>query len=298
MNENVFITCALTGAGDTAGLSPHVPVSPRQIAASGLEAAEAGAAILHIHVREPETGKASRNLAYYREVVERIRDANPDVILNLTGGMGGDLVLGATDPLAFRDGTDLVGPEERVEHILELKPEICSVDCGSMNFDDLIYLTTPTYLRRIGALIREAGVKPELEVFDTGHVRLARQLIDEGSLEEPALFQLCLGIKWGAEASTDGMKALRDMLPSDARWAAFGLGRQQMPMVAQAVIMGGNVRVGLEDNLYLSKGKPATNAQLVARAVEIVELLGAGVMGPKDTRAMLGLRPGNALEAA
>lgn len=297
MNENVFITCALTGAGDTAGASPHVPVTPKQIADSGLEAAKAGAAVLHIHVRDPETGKPSRDLACYREVVERIRDANPDVILNLTGGMGGDVVLGSPNPLEFQEGTDLVGPEERIEHILELKPEICSVDCGSVNFGDLIYLTTPSYLRRIGALIREAGVKPELEVFDTGHVRLARKLIGEGSLEEPVLFQLCLGINWGAEASADGMKALRDMLPHGARWAAFGLGRQQMPMVAQAAIMGGNVRVGLEDNLYLAKGQLATNAQLVSRAAQIVELLGSNILGPKDTRALLGLRRSSTPEA-
>ncbi len=291
MNHEVFITCALTGAGDTVGKSPHLPISPKEIAESGLAAAAAGAAILHIHVRDPATGKPSRSLPLYREVVDRIRDVNPDVILNLTGGMGGDVVLGAGDPREFGPGTDLVGPEERIEHILDLKPEMCSFDCGSLNFDDLLYLTTPTYLRRMARLIGEAGVHPEIEVFDTGHVRLARQLITEGLFAEPYLFQLCLGIRWGAEASTAGMKALHDMLPPGATWAGFGLGRAQMPMVAQAAIMGGHVRVGLEDNLFLEKGVPATNAQLVERARCIVELLGARVLAPSEVRTRLSLRP-------
>ena len=290
MNENVFITCALTGAGLTAGKNPHLPVSPKEIAESGIAAAAAGAAILHIHVREPDTGLPSRRLDLYREVVDRIRNANPDVILNLTGGMGGDVVLGTADPKEFGPGTDLVAAEERIEHILELKPEICSLDCGSLNFEDLLYLTTPTYLRRMAKLIREANVRPEIEVFDTGHVRLARQLIAEKLFAEPYLFQLCLGIRWGAEASADGMKALRDMLPADAIWSGFGLGRAQMPMVAQAVIMGGNVRVGLEDNLFLAKGVPATNAQLVERGRRIVELLGSQVVGPSEVRKRLSLR--------
>jgi uncharacterized protein (DUF849 family) len=287
MNNSVFITCALTGAGDTYGKSPHLPVTPKEIADSGLEAAAAGAAILHIHVRDPQTGKPSRSLEYYREVVARIRDRNSDVLLNLTGGMGGDVTLGAEDPKDFGPGTDLVGPVERIEHILELKPEICSFDCGSLNFEDLLYLTTPTYLRKMATLIRQAGVHPEIEVFDTGHIRLARQLISEGLFKEPYLFQLCLGIRWGADASADGMKAMKDMLPANSIWAGFGLGRAQMPMVAQAVIMGGNVRVGLEDNLFLSKGQPATNAQLVSRAVQIIELLGAEVIKPDAVRRSL-----------
>jgi uncharacterized protein (DUF849 family) len=291
VNENVFITCALTGAGLTAGKTAHVPVTPKEIAESGIAAAEAGAAILHIHVRDPTTGLPSRRLEYYREVVTRIRDAKPEVILNLTGGMGGDVVLGADDPMDFGPGTDLVGAEERIEHILELKPEICSFDCGSLNFDDLLYVTTPSYLRRMAKLIREAAVHPEIEVFDTGHVRLAKQLIAEGLFAEPYLFQLCLGIRWGAEASTDGMKALRDMLPPNVIWSAFGLGRAQMPMAAQAVIMGGHIRVGLEDNLFLERGVPATNAQLVERARRIVELLGARVLGPTDVRKVLRQRP-------
>ena len=290
MNESVFITCALTGAGLTAGKTPHVPVTPKEIADSGIAAADAGAAILHVHVRDPATGLPSRRLEYYREVVNRIRDARPDVLLNLTGGMGGDVMLGADDPRDFGPGTDLVGAEERIEHILELKPEICSFDCGSLNFDDLLYLTTPTYLRRMAKLIREASVHPEIEVFDTGHVRLAKQLIAEGLFAEPYLFQLCLGIRWGAEASTDGMKALHDMLPPNVVWSGFGLGRSQMPMVAQAVIMGGHVRVGLEDNLFLGKGVPATNAQLVERSRQIIELLGGRVIGPADVCKLLHLR--------
>lgn len=292
MNEEVFVTCALTGAGDTVKRSPHVPVTPEQIARAGLDAAKAGASILHIHVRDPETGAPSRRVDLYREVVERIREENQAVILNLTGGMGGDITLGEKAPLPPGPGTDLVGPEERIEHIVALRPEICSLDCGSLNFDDLLYLTTPTYLRRMAKPIRELGIRPEIEVFDTGHIRFARQLIAEGLIPEPPLFQLCLGIKWAAEASTRGMKAMQELLPPNAIWAGFGLGRMQMPMVAQAVLLGGNVRVGLEDNLYLDRGVPATNAQLVERAVKIVELLGARVLSPAETRTKLGLRTG------
>lgn len=290
MNEEVFITCALTGAGDTVKKSPHVPITPEQIARAGLEAAKAGASILHIHVRDPESGAPSRRVDLYREVVERIREENDEVILNLTGGMGGDMRLGDEKPLPPGPGTDLVGPEERIEHIVALRPEICSLDCGSLNFDDLLYLTTPTYLRRMAKAIRDLGIRPEIEVFDTGHIHLARQLIDEGLIAEPPLFQLCLGIKWAAEASTRGMKAMQELLPPGAIWAGFGLGRMQMPMVAQAVLLGGNVRVGLEDNLYLERGVLATNAQLVERAAKIIELLGARVLSPAETRAKLCLR--------
>ncbi|MEJ1158903.1 3-keto-5-aminohexanoate cleavage protein [Prosthecomicrobium sp. N25] len=289
MSRNVFITCALTGAGDTVGRSPHVPITPKQIAESGLDAAAAGASILHIHVRNPETGQPSRDLALYREVVARIREKNDDVILNLTGGMGGDIVFGDDDPFPTLPGTDFVGPAGRMEHILDLKPEMCSLDCGSLNFDEMVYAAKPSWLRRMARSMRGAGVKPELECFEIGHVRMARQLIEEGLIDAPPLFQLCLGVKWAADASPRTMMALVDMLPVGALWAGFGLGSMQMQMVAQAVLLGGHVRVGLEDNLFLSKGVFATNAQLVERAAAIVTILGATVADPTATRAVLGL---------
>ena len=295
MNREVFISCALTGAGDTVGRTPHVPVTPAEIAESGLAAAAAGASILHIHVREPGTGKPSRDLVLYREVVERIRDANDEVILNLTGGMGGDLLFGDADPMDLQPGTDFVAAEERIAHILELRPEICSLDCGSLNFGDLVYATTPSWLRRMAGLIREAGVKPELEVFEIGHLRMANQLIAEGLIAAPPLFQLCLGIRWAADASPRTMAFMADMLPPGAVWAGFGLGAAQFPMMAQAVLLGGHVRVGLEDNLLLRPGVPATNAELVSQAVRVIEALGAEVIGPDATREKLTLpkeRPG------
>ena len=290
-SEAVFITCAVTGSGDSVRKSPHVPVTPAQIAAAALESHAAGAAIVHIHVRDPASDAPSRDTALYREVVERIRARNTEVILNLTGGMGGDLVLGPGEtPLNFGKGTDLVGPRERVSHIIELLPEIGSLDCGSLNFDEALYATTPRYLREIAAAYRAGGVRPEIEVFELGHIELARQLISEGLIPQPALFQLCLGIKYGAPATTHSMLAMRDALPGEALWSAFGVGRLQMPMVAQAVLLGGNVRVGLEDNLYLEKGLLATNAQLVERAVSIVEHLGARVLSSAEARSRLGLR--------
>ena len=289
MTPEVFISCALTGAGDTVGRSPHVPVTPAQIADSGLAAAAAGASILHIHVRDPASGKPSRDLALYREVVARIRDANDSVILNLTGGMGGDLIFGAADPLALHPDSDFVTPEARIAHILELRPEICSLDCGSLNFGDMVYATTPTWLRRMAGLIRDAGVKPELEVFEIGHLRMANQLIAEGLIAAPPMFQLCLGIRWAADASPRTMAFMADMLPPGAVWAGFGLGAAQFPMAAQAVLLGGHVRVGLEDNLFLRRGVPATNADLVTRAVRVIEALGAEVAGPDATRSKLQL---------
>lgn len=290
-SEAVFITCAVTGSGDSVRKSPHVPVTPGEIAAAALEAHAAGAAIVHIHVRDPASGAPSRELALYREVLERIRSKNTAVILNLTGGMGGDLMLGPDEaPLRFGKGTDFVGPHERVAHILELLPEIGSLDCGSLNFDEALYGTTPRYLRQIAAEFRARAVRPEIEVFELGHIELARQLLSEGLIAPPALFQLCLGIRYGAPATAQAMLAMRDALPPGVLWSAFGVGRLQMPMVAQAVLLGGNVRVGLEDNLYLDRGVLATNAQLVERAVRIVELLGVRVLSAAETRARLMLR--------
>jgi uncharacterized protein (DUF849 family) len=286
----VFITCAVTGSADSVRKNPHVPVTPAQIAASALEAHAAGAAIVHLHVRDPQSGLASRDPALFREVVDTIRSRNRSVILNLTGGMGGDLVLGPEHaPLALGTGTDFVGPHERIAHVLDLLPEIGSLDCGSLNFDELIYGTTPGFLRTMARAYQQKNVRPELEVFELGHIELAKQLLAEGLIDRPALFQLCLGIKYGAPATSEAMIAMRDALPPGSHWSAFGLGRMQMPMVAQAVLLGGNVRVGLEDNLYLGKGIPATNAQLVERARAIIELLGARVLTAPETRERLGI---------
>jgi uncharacterized protein (DUF849 family) len=290
MNEAVFLTCAVTGSGDSAAKSPHVPVTPAQIAASALEAHRAGAAIVHLHVRDPKTGKASRDAALFRELYERVREQSAEVIINLTGGMGGDLLFGAADrPLDFSPGTDFVGPAERVAHIVELRPEIGTLDCGSLNFDESLYGTTPSFLRHMARAYKEKGVRPEIEVFELGHIELARELMKEGVLDSSALFQLCLGVRFGAPATPAAMLAMQSALPPGVVWSAFGVGRMQMPMVAQTVLLGGNPRVGLEDNLYLGKGVLATNGQLVERAARIVESLGARVLSAAETRAQLGL---------
>jgi len=294
VNYEVMVTCAVTGAGDTTDRHPGVPVTPEQIATAAIDAAKAGAAIAHVHVRDPETGKGSRDPELFKDVVDRIRSSDTDVVINLTAGMGGDWVPSADDPAMPGPGSDMIGPRERLSHVEDLLPEICSLDCGTMNFGNgsEIYISTPAYLREMAELIKSWGVKPELEVFDLGHVRLAKQLVVEGLIAEPPLFQICLGIPWGADSTVDGMKAMRDELPADAVWAGFGISRMQMPMAAVAVAMGGNVRVGLEDNLFLDRGIPATNAQLVERAIEIVERMGAKVLSPAEARARLGLRGG------
>jgi uncharacterized protein (DUF849 family) len=292
MNFEVFISCAVTGAGDTVAKHPAIPVTPKQIADAALEAARAGAAIAHCHVRDPETGVGSRDPAFYREVVERIRESDTDVIINLTSGMGGDLAIGhGESPMDFGNNSDLVGPMTRLAHVDELLPDICSLDCGSLNFGDgnMIYVSTPEMLRAGAKHIQSLGVKPELECFDTGHLWFAKKMIEEGLIDSPPMFQLCHGIPWGAPANTATMKAMVENLPDDAVWAGFGIGRMQMPMVAQAVLLGGNVRVGLEDNLYLDKGVYASNADLVERAATIVTLMGAKVLSPDEARAKIGL---------
>ena len=293
MNPKVIITCALTGAGDTVDKHPAIPVTPTQIAAAAVEAAKAGATVVHCHVRDPDTGKGSRDPALYREVVARIRDSGVDIIVNLTAGMGGDLEIGAGEtPLAFGPATDLVGPLARLVHVEELLPDICTLDCGTLNFGDgdTIYVSTPAALRAGAKRITELGVKAELEIFDTGHLWFANQMIKEGLLRDP-LFQLCLGIPWGAPADTTTMKAMVDNLPSGATWAAFGIGRMQMPMAAQAVLLGGHVRVGLEDNLWLDKGVPASNGSLVERVIKLIECMGAQPMSPAAGRVKMGLKP-------
>ncbi len=290
MNREVIITCAVTGSGDTVGKNPAIPVTPEAIATSALEAAKAGAAVVHLHVRDVKTGKGSRDLNLYREIVSRIRESDVDVVINLTTGMGGDFYPGKVDPAVAGPGTDFVPPEERVRHVEELRPEICSLDCGTMNFGSALMVNAPDHLRVMAKCIQKCGVKPEIEVFELGHIWLAKQLIKEGLIDEPPLFQICLGIPWGAEADSGTMLHMRDMLPAGSHWVGFGISRMEFPMVAQSILFGGHVRVGLEDNLYLEKGVLASNTQLVERAVTIVKTLGARVLGPEESRERLGLK--------
>ena len=297
MNWEVFVTCAVTGAGDTVARSGHVPVTPAQIADSAIAAARAGAAVAHIHVRDPDTGKGARDPQLYREVVERVRAADVDVVLNLTAGMGGDLVLGGperplpTDP----DGTDMAGAAERLAHVAELRPEICTLDCGTMNFaagGDYIMANTPAMLRAMAEQVRALGVKPELEVFDTGHLVFVEELIRDGLIDDPPLIQLCMGIPYGAPDDPTTLLALVQRLPANAVFSAFSIGRMQLPYAALAPIVGGNVRVGLEDNLFLERGRLATNAELVERAVTTLEALNVRVLGSGEVRERLALQRG------
>jgi len=293
MNWEAFVTCAVTGVGETVGRSDRVPVTPEQIADAAIEAAHAGAAVVHIHVRDPDTGGPARDVALYRDVVERIRASDVDVVLNLTAGMGGDLVLGGVEsPLPPNaDGTDMAGATERLEHVRELMPEICTLDCGTMNFaeGDYVMTNTPSMLREMARQIRELGVRPEIEIFDTGHLVFAKELIAEGLVEEPALFQLCLGIPYGAPADPLTLLSLVQNLPESCIFTAFAIGRMQLPYVAMAVLAGGNVRVGLEDNIWLAKGVKATNGGLVERAVTILEAMNVRVLGPSEVRDQLEL---------
>jgi uncharacterized protein (DUF849 family) len=293
MNPKVIITCAITGAGDTVGKHPAIPVTPEQIATSALEAAQAGAAVVHCHVRDPKTGKSSRAVSLYREVIQRIRAENKEVVINLTAGMGSDLEVGDDEhPLPIvKEKSDLVGPVERLLHVAELRPDICTLDCGSLNYGDgnFLLVQTPSQLRTQAKLIQSYGVKPELECFDTGNVWFAKQLCNEGLISGKPLFQLCLGIPWGAPYSSETMAYQKSLLPPDAVWAAFGIGRNEFPAVAQAVLLGGHVRVGLEDNLWLEKGVYASNGTLVEKATKIIRLLGADVASPHEARALLSL---------
>ncbi|MHA6325837.1 beta-keto acid cleavage family enzyme [Roseivivax sp. CAU 1753] len=293
MNRDVFITCAVTGSGGTQDKSRHVPRSPAEIAASAIDAARAGAAIVHCHVRDPDTGAPSRRLDLYREVTQRIREADVDVVLNLTAGMGGDMVFGSTEaPLPVNAAaTDMIGAAERMAHVAQCLPEICTLDCGTMNFSEADYVmtNTPGMLRAMGQMMTDLGVRPEIEAFDTGHLWFARELVREGVLTSPALVQLCMGVPWGAPNDLNTFMAMVNNVPPDWTWSAFSLGRDQMPYVAASVLAGGHVRVGLEDNLFLDRGVLATNAQLVERAVGIVEGMGARVIGPEAVRERLGL---------
>lgn len=294
MNRDVFITCPVTGSGATQDRSPHVPRTPKEIAYSAIEAAKAGAAVVHCHVRDPESGKPARRVELYREVTERIRESDTDVVINLTAGMGGDLILGPPDaPLPLVDsGTDMATAAERVEHVAECLPEICTLDCGTMNFAEADYVmtNTPGMLRAMGQMMTDLGVRVEIEAFDTGHLWFAKQLADEGVIKSPVLVQLCMGVPWGAPDDLHTFMAMVNNVPEDWHFSAFSLGRNEMPYVAAAVLAGGNVRVGLEDNLYLEKGVLATNAQLVERAVQIIENMGATVMTPAKVREKLELQ--------
>jgi uncharacterized protein (DUF849 family) len=290
MARPVIITCAVTGGAPSTKLSPHVPVTPEQIANECIAAAKAGAAIAHIHVREPETGGASMEKKYYKEVVDRIRQNGVEVLINLTTGPGASYTPSPEDPRRATPGSTISAPARRVEHVLELKPDLCSLDVATMNFGDYVFMNIPAHLKEMAQMINESGVKPELEVFDVGHVRLANDLIAKGFLKTPALFQLCLGIAWGAPATTEAMTLMRNMLPEGSLWAAFGISRHEFAMAAQAVILGGHVRVGLEDNLYLEQGKLSPgNAPLVQRATEIISAIGERPATVKEARAILGL---------
>lgn len=289
--SKVVISCAVTGGADSAHLSPYVPVTPAQIAAEVLAARAAGAAVAHIHVRDPATGKPSRDLALYRETVARIRDAGNDVLINLTTGPGARVVPNDEDPTRLGEGSNLVSPEERVAHVLELRPDLCSLDIATMNFGKHAMVNVPRHVEAMARLIRDAGVKPELEVFDLGHVALAARMVEEGHFAGRPFLQLCLGIPWGAPATAEAMLAMRGGLPPGAVWSAFGISRHEFPMVAQAVVLGGHVRVGLEDNLYLERGVLAPgNAALVERAVTLVRAIGSTVATPAEARALLGVR--------
>jgi uncharacterized protein (DUF849 family) len=293
MNREVFITCAVTGAGDTVSKSSHVPVTPKQIAESAIEAAKAGAAVAHCHVRDPDTGAPARRLDLYREVTDRIRSADIDVVLNLTAGMGGDLVFGNVEsPFPVNEkGTDMAGATERVAHVAECLPEICTLDCGTMNFSlgDYVMTNTPSMLREMARQMTALGVRPEIEAFDTGHLWFAKQLAEEGLIEDPVLIQLCMGIPWGAPDDLNTFMAMVNNVPSNWTFSAFSIGRNAMAYPAAAILAGGNVRVGLEDNLYVGKGQLATNAQLVEKAVSVVESMGAKIIGPEEVRRKLKL---------
>ncbi|OHV82413.1 3-keto-5-aminohexanoate cleavage protein [Ensifer sp. LCM 4579] len=293
MNREVFITCAVTGSGDTVSKSSHVPVTPKQIAEAAIEAAKAGAAIVHCHVRDPQTGAPARRIDLYREVTDRIRSADVDVVLNLTAGMGGDLVFGNVEsPLPVNaQGTDMAGASERVAHVAECLPEICTLDCGTMNFSlgDYVMTNTPSMLREMARQMTALGVRPEIEAFDTGHLWFAKQLAEEGLIEDPVLIQLCMGIPWGAPDDLNTFMAMVNNVPANWTFSAFSIGRNAMAYPAAAILAGGNVRVGLEDNLYVAKGELATNAQLVEKAVSVIEGMGAKIIGPEEVREKLKL---------
>ena len=291
INYEEIGTCAVTGAGDTVDKHPAIPVTPEQVANAAIEAADAGAAIVHIHVRDPKTGAGSRDIELFRQSVDRVRASGRDVLINLTAGMGGDLVVDDDDPATPAPCSDLVNAQTLMAHVEALRPDIASLDCGSINFsdDNVIYVQTPNMLRTMATRYREIGVKPELEVFDLGHLRFANQMVQEGLLDDPPMYQICLGIPWGADATTATMATMASQVPAHAVWSGFGISRMQMPMVAQAMLLGGNVRVGLEDTLYLERGVHASNGELVSKAIRIIKELGGRACAVDEARHKLGL---------
>ncbi len=291
--SSVFITCAVTGSGDTVGKSDKVPYTPEAIAADCIAAAKAGAAVVHIHVRAPETGAPSREVEYYAEVVDRIRASDVDPVINLTAGMGGDVTFGSVEsPLPLAEaGTDMVGASERLDHVRKILPEICTIDCGSMNFGegDYVMTNTPSILAEMARQVQELGVRPELEVFDTGHLWQAKSLVEQGLIVDPIMVQLCMGIPWGAPPDLNTFMAMVNNIPDSWTFSAFSIGRKQLQYVALAAIAGGNVRVGLEDNLYLDRGQLATNRDLVERAVDILSGMNFDIMTPAEVREKMQL---------
>lgn len=290
MTRKVMLTAAITGAGDTVEKNGNVPVTPKEIADSAIAAAKAGATVAHLHVRDPETGGISHDTELFREAVRLIRESDQDVVINLTSGGGGDFIPDLSNPYQAGEGSDMQTPEERHEPVGALLPEMCTLDCGSVNFGDEVYLSPADWLRAQAKLVKDAGVKPELECFDSGHIAFAKQLIKEELIEGEPLFQFCLGIPWGAENDAETIEYFKTRIPENAHWSAFGIGRMQLPTVEEAAKRGGNVRVGLEDNLYVSKGVKATNEALVERAVEILKEQDIEPMTPQEARELYNLR--------
>jgi uncharacterized protein (DUF849 family) len=291
MADKTFITCAITGNITRPDQTPHLPITPEHIANECLAAAGEGAAAVHIHVRDPATGKPSNDVGHYREVMERIRKRDTKLIINLTTGPGGRFVPSTDDPKVYAPGTTLKPPLERVRHVVELKPDICSLDLNTMNSGADVVINTPTNVRKMAKAMKDAGVMPELEVFDSGDMNLARDMLADGSLDGPGLYTIVMGVKYGFASIPETLFYARSLLPPGAIWSAFGIGRAEFPMLAQTWLLGGNVRVGLEDNIYLSKGVLAkSNADLVAKARRVLDDLGASVANASEARAMLGLR--------
>ncbi|MDV2581828.1 3-keto-5-aminohexanoate cleavage protein [Alkalibacillus haloalkaliphilus] len=289
MAQKVMLTAAVTGAGDTTEKNQNVPVTPKEIAESAIESAKAGATVAHVHARDPKTGGISHDVEHYREIVDRIREADTDVVINITSGGGGDFIPSLDTPAAGGEGTDIQTPQERHKPVGELLPEMCTLDCGSTNFGNMIYMSPTDWLREQAQLVKDSGVKPELECFDTGHLRFANQLVAEGLIADDPMYQFCLGIPWGAEADVETISYMKGRIPENAHWSAFGIGRMQLPMVTQTALLGGNVRVGLEDNIYLKKGVPATNEQLVDQAVKQLNSNNIEVMTPQEAREQYNL---------
>ncbi|HUP29270.1 MAG TPA: 3-keto-5-aminohexanoate cleavage protein [Usitatibacter sp.] len=290
-NGKTFITCAVTGNLTKPEQTPHLPITPQHIADECLAAAGEGAAAVHIHVRDPATGKPSMDVALYRDVMERIRARDRSLIINLTTGPGGRFVPSPDDPKTYAPGTTLVPPHERVKHVVELRPDVCSLDLNTMNSGPDVVINTPANVRKMAKAMNDAGVLPELEVFDSGDIHLARDLLAEGTLKGPGLFTIVMGVKYGFASTPETLFYARQILPAGASWSAFGIGRAEYPMLAQTWLLGGHVRVGLEDNIYLSRGVLAkSNAELVAKARRVIEDLGGAVASAGEARAILGLR--------